>query len=171
MKNSKPMQFLLFGLVAIIWGAIVYQVWTYLAKDDDEPLYTDRDYLPAETTFVADTFSLSLAYPDPFTGKTSARSASSSQRTGAASAKKRASSSTPSPMEEPPIVISPPKIIYQGYSINNNEVTRVRLQLNGKGVTYRLNEEKEGIRVVGMTRDSIAVMKEDSRFVFSRQGG
>jgi hypothetical protein len=171
MKNSKPIQYLLFTLVAIIWGAIVYQVWTYLGKDDDQSLYTDRDYSPTETVLVPDTFSLSLAYPDPFTGKPSTGSAQSHQRTVSASTKKRSPSSTPSIIEEQPKAISPPKLIYQGYSINNSEVTRVRLQLNGKGITYRLDEEKEGIRVVAMSRDSIIVLKENSRFVFPRQGG
>ncbi|WP_367390195.1 hypothetical protein [Lewinella sp. LCG006] len=170
MKNSKPIQYLLFTLVAIIWGAIVYQVWAYLGKDEDQPLYTNRDYSPAEAVLVPDTFSLSLAYPDPFTGKTSTRSAKSGQRTVPASTKKNPSSSTPSILEEQPKVISPPKLIYQGYSINNSEVTRVRLQLNGKGITYRLDEEKEGIRVVAMSRDSVVILKEGDSFVFYRKG-
>lgn len=170
MKQSKGLHYFLFVLVSVIWGAIGYQVWKYFSPEQDEMFYTNQSSQVLLPDAINDTFSLSLDYPDPFTGTlVSTRQPSRSNRNNTPQR-------TPStkveqqPAQESQKVVIAPKVEYLGYSINNNQVTRVRLRVDGKSVTYQLHEQKGGLSLVQMSRDSVVLMRADERFVFYRKG-
>ena len=170
MKQSKSLQYLLLGLVAIIWGAISYQIWQYLKPEDGDDLYTGQQFNPKLKEASRDTFSLSLNYPDPFTGQLSANKYAGQRSSQSSSSSSRASTSqVPLTEPEPEVKLPAPAVEYIGYSINNNQVSRVRLRIDGTSVTYRLNEAKAGLAVIAMGRDSVTVDRSGEQFVFYRK--
>ncbi|MEL7423227.1 MAG: hypothetical protein AAFN81_09570 [Bacteroidota bacterium] len=170
MKQSKSLQYLLLGLVAIIWGAISYQIWQYLKSEDGGDLYASQQFRPKLTEASRDTFSLSLNYPDPFTGQLSASKSGGQRSSQSSRSSSRASVPQTSPTEpEPEVKLPAPAVEYIGYSINNNQVSRVRLRVDGSSVTYRLNEAKAGLAVIAMQRDSVTINRSGEQFVFYRK--
>ena len=61
-----------------------------------------------------------------------------------------------------------PAIIYKGYSINKNQVSRVFLYINGKSVTLQKGEKYEDIKLHQMTKDSVVFYRNRERKVFFR---
>lgn len=170
MKQSKGLQYVLFVLVAVIWGAIIYQVWQYLKPEDDGVDYTSRHYAPQLNEVARDTYSLSLAYADPFTGKLTKPTARTSSESSRGRARSTSMNQGSEVLEEvTSIPIPPPEVEYVGYSINNSQVTRVRLRINGSSMTFRLHEQKEGLFLQSMSRDSVVLDRAGERFVFYRK--
>lgn len=169
MKQSKRLQYLLFGLVAIIWGAIIYQVWQYLKPEGADELYSNQQYIPPTNQLTLDTFSLSLNYRDPFTGNLDRVKEERRQPKQRQARSPRGSAEEKHLSSNQAVEPSPPAIEYIGYSVNNDKISRVRLRVDGISVTYKLNEQKAGLLVTTMSRDSVIVNKGAKQFVFYRK--
>lgn len=171
------MQFLLLGLVILIWGMLIYRIFAYLKKSDAVIPEQDYAFSPLyKDTAAADTFFIRGGYPDPFLGpqkevnsglvqgKNQAKSAGKTaqsrfgtntpmQRDHSASASGFSASNT-----SPPLIIA-----YRGFSINDNRITRVRLDISGKSHTLKLAETWSGVTLLEMTRDSVVVDNNGQR--------
>ncbi len=160
MKKDKRLQMLLLGLVVVIWGAIVYQFSNYNASDNiDFTNGLDTTPIVSLLEEKQDSFGIVVDYRDPFLGK----------RIKAAYDGPRRPAAPSSGTLNPPTNAAPPNIIYQGYSINNNQITRVRVSLNGKTYTMQPNDKKDQLVLKKMAKDSILVNWEGKPMVIHRR--
>ncbi|MEM1323513.1 MAG: hypothetical protein AAGG75_24825 [Bacteroidota bacterium] len=162
MKKNKRLQSILLVLVIAIWGAIVYQFFNYSGGEDFNAGYAyDSTPIVSLLDEQQDSFRIVADYRDPFLGK----------RIKVANQGGGASLAAPGPQNFNPQATPPPNIIYQGYSINNNRITRVRVSLNGKTYTMQPNDKKDQLILKKMAKDSIIVSYQGQSMVIKRQRG
>lgn len=146
MLKSKKAIYVLLPLVLIVWGLILYKVFTGLSDGPDLPVYSNQ--VPSESVERAtepDTFSIHANYRDPFLGKLLS--------------KKPVVKKSKKPkkvLKKPPVVIRWPSITYGGMVRNQQSQKMVAMvKISGKDNLMKEGEELDGIQLVKVYRDSI----------------
>lgn len=156
MKKNKRLNYLLIVLVIGIWGTIIYRVLNY-SGSDDIPIHASQFNLPplvqAESTTPS--YNLQGGYADPFLNNSPKKKSNSGSRVSSSSKKKDSKTKSATYPSTPPP--KPPSILYKGFSVNNNEVSRVKLQIDGKTYTLEIGETVQGVTVQEMSRHRVIV--------------
>lgn len=155
MKNKKMTVVLIVSVVAV-WGIIIYRIFQVSGGESSlgiPMVAKESSYESLGEYRMKDTFSLSLNYRDPFSGKQM----------------KITSVSSPLPEAEKPTMstanFSPPEpevnwsgIRYTGYIVNS-EIKRGIALLNIHGKEFMLAEGQEaaGVKIIKNNRDSVMV--------------
>ncbi|MEN0005205.1 MAG: hypothetical protein AAF798_13720 [Bacteroidota bacterium] len=152
-KKNKTLNYVLIVLVLGIWGTIIYRVFTY-GDDEQAVAYSNTNLaLPELTTptVLKATYTLKGDYDDPFlTGKKYRKSSAKSNSKSAFPKAKKATPKATAKVEE-----QPPVIVYKGFSLNNNEISRVKLQIAGKTYTLQQGESVQDVTVIAMDRNRV----------------
>jgi len=169
-QKNKKVQYLLAVLVVIIWGTIVVQFFNY---SGGEPALAEGtyNYLPVAKASTNDAlkFSLNLNYHDPFLAhKKNNSKASYPSSTPAASTTKKKTSSRIQQKINPQKFKKYPKVVYKGYSLNNDQITRVNLSINNKTRSMKAGESHDGLLLKYTYRDSLLVSFMGKEQVISR---
>lgn len=139
------MKYLLIGLVALIWGLIIYKVIKGLAGDDPPPVATKAKPPQPEDTLTTYVLS-SMQYPDPFSNELAFEEVEdeteiepSEQMTS------KDDITTPSLPTVVPAIVSPlppPEIKYAGY-IYNPQTRRktAMITMNGRSMSVGVNDQ------------------------------
>lgn len=163
-KKDKKVQYILIALVALIWGAIAIQFYTYsdtnIQASNSRPSYLPN--LKAQTPEQLN-FNLSLNYDDPFFIKK--KNNITSQKT--VSQKKNIASRISKKINGRKNKVIP-KIIYKGYSFNNNQITRVNISVNNKMMSIQQGETKEGVLLQTAYKDSILIRFQNEMYTIYR---
>ena len=178
-QKNKKLQYLLLGLVILIWGTLIYNFmsWSgdaeYLVSED----YTILPVNQGNSTTARDSFAIHLDWSDPFKANRSGKSrssGSSSSSSAATAPKKKYTRPAPPPIpgsKEDKAKAVFPTIVYKGYSINNSQITRVRVSIDGKTQTMKLSERKNKLQLTQMTKDSVVFVWEGEQKTILRKRG
>ena len=157
-KDNKKVQYALLGMVLLIWGTIAYQMmsWNSTDKESAASNYT-MPPLTKTNQISRDSFVIKANYHDPFSNNNSTKTSTTISSKGSSS--KKYERKTPPSVKalENKSAVKPPKLEYLGYSLNDNAITRVRISIDDRAFTFKLNEKKEKIRVTEMYKDSIVI--------------
>jgi hypothetical protein len=177
-QKDKKLQYVLLALVVFIWGTLIYN---FMSWNGNEEYLVSDDYavLPIKVNQEAqrDTFDILLDWSDPFKVGRSGRSKSSkSSSSSSVNTSPKKGYTRPAP---PPIPGSKadkkkavfPKVVYQGYSINDSQITRVRVKVGAKTRTLKLGQTYEKMTLVSMAKDSISLVFGEERKVFLKEKG
>ncbi len=147
--KSKPVTYMLIAVVLVIWGVILWKVFS--PKDDSAPLPPPQKR--AETTApAADT--LLLDYRDPFLGATAKKPAAKPAVTTRVAA--------PPPPEPPPPVEH--RLRYMG-SISRGGVPYGLVEINGTLHTIRRGETADGYRLETVWQDSVKLRWKNENII------
>lgn len=155
MKN-KAITYLLFLIVAIVWGTIIYKIFFY-SESDGVQVRIDNTQVKENAQEHIDTFSLSLNYPDPFLKNskvTPKNRANTPQTTQSQPGRKRVQKAAPQKQET---IIVWPTIRYDGL-IKSGVNTTAIVTINGKSHFLKKDEVEKEVKLLSITKDSIIVM-------------
>lgn len=146
MKNKKSIYFLL-PVVVFIWGAVLYQFFSYTTDEELMEVSSGSFNLKPLNIKERDTFSIDVSYRDPFLGKTymTATGDKGNKNTGKRQIK-----------TEEPIVW--PSIVYKGIVSDSNEKTRVfMLIINGQTFLMKKGDIENDVFLKEGNRESVYV--------------
>ena len=152
MKNKKTV-YVLLPAVAIIWGIVIYRVFSGLhSSNENYKMNTNFNTSVNTNSSVLDTFSISANYRDPFLGRMISVNANSIQK-----------NETPK-VEKVIQQIKWPTIIYNGMIKNQKSKKELALvQIGGKDNIMKAGETAEGIKIQKIYKDSIEVVFEKEK--------
>ena len=167
MKKNKNLQYILLILAISIWGSIAFQMCHFLEGNSVERV-DDDNLLPILDPKWShrDSFSILINYPDPFLNKTFSQKKINQKLKGKRSKYKRPTPPPKSKVSKPQVI---PKITYQGFSINNNRITKVRVTIDQQAYTLQQTHQKKGITLLEMYKDSIIIAWKGERKKIKRQ--
>ena len=156
-KDHKKLQYTLIILLILIWGTIAYRMMTWGNSEDSFSL-VGQEVLPlaVENELAQDSFVLKTNYKDPFLDNrvtTSTKISTGTSSTKSSKYKRKAPPVIPNRNTQKKM----PTIQYLGYSINESQITRVRLSINQQTHTYKLNQTLAGVTVKEMYKDSVII--------------
>jgi len=172
-QKNKKVQYLLVVLVIVIWGYIAIQFFSY---NGGEIAITESNYnyLPVAKANTKNVFqfSLNLNYEDPFLSRkrgVSKASSNSEPINKTRNIKNRIASNIQQKIN-PRQLEKYPKVIYKGYSLNNNQITRVNLSINNKVFSMKAGESQDGLFLKETYRDSLLVsFKGKKQMIFRKK--
>lgn len=157
MRNKKLI-YILIPLVIIIWGAILFRFMDAFYPDENIEFTGTKNItnIPV-TNYVADSFSLSLNYPDPFT--------KSIRRTVVA---KPVIKKQPEPIKQ--VIVSPPNVKYNG-TVKNQQTGKEIALVNINNNDYLMQNGKiiDGIELTKIFTDSIRVNYQQYTFTIIKK--
>ncbi|MDR1347619.1 MAG: hypothetical protein LBJ63_04195 [Prevotellaceae bacterium] len=149
--KSKYTTYLLIISVIIIWGLIVKRI--FLSGDDDTDTVQIRK--SSQNVQLQQVDTLSLNYADPFLKKQVRK-------------KKQQSSPKPNlshPKKETKQHADNILLQYIGYvKERNNEAVSYLIKINGIQQIMKKNDNIDGLKLIGITADSLFFEKEDSKY-------
>lgn len=152
MKNKK-LVYVLLPLVVLIWGIIVYRIFTSI--NPDSPNVTGRQSSLVTDTLqknVPDTFTIVANYRDPFLGALPV----APSKPGFSVTKPVAKAPEP-PKETIPVLW--PSLSYSGMVRNKDSKKQMALiQINNSMHSMQINETVAGVQLLGIYPDSIIVV-------------
>lgn len=173
MKNKKHVQYLLAALAIGIWATIGYRIFQYTRPGGNYTTYGAGNPPAATTAMPAppDTFTLRGGYQDPFLRDNHSSSGTRSRRSHSRNTSGRApeNNKNKAPKEEKEAITEMPRVKYRGYSINGDAITRVKVDINGKSYTLRLNGQAEGLALRQMEKSHIVVEWQGQEYRVERQ--
>jgi len=149
-KKNKNVQYLLIGMVVLIWGTVAWQFLNYgNAPYQDYTPSVEHLSLQKSHQIKRDSFAILANYKDPFLDKSLPKIAKASiqrpQYNRKAPPKKTKARIPKSKL---------PKILYNGYATNNNQITRVQLNIEGQFQSLKLNQKLGDLQLKAMYKDS-----------------
>lgn len=168
MKKNKRLQYVLVGLVVLIWGTLAYQMINW---QGGERAYSipEKNYLSLQidSTQQRDSFVVVGKYRDPFLE-------GSFYNSGTKKTSKTSNSKSKYHREAPPPLNGKgkpkqPKIAYWGYSINDNEITRVRISINNQIHTLKVNDQADKLIVHEMHKDHVLISWAGEKKVIKKE--
>ncbi|SDD43011.1 general secretion pathway protein GspB [Niabella drilacis] len=156
------MKYLLIGLVALIWGVILYKVIRGLAGDDPPPVVTKVKPPQPEDTLTRYVLT-TLQYPDPFSNELITEEEEVTGASVPGQTKVPAANPLPAPVvAAAPPPTPPPAIKYSGYIYNPQTKKRTAMiSVNGRSMTVGVNERiDDKITVLEITDQKIVVRIE-----------
>lgn len=165
MEKSKYTQYVLVGLVLIIWGTIIYK-FVDVEKSESYNFSKPIENLSLTniTTLQKDSFKLMLDYPNPF----GASNLSIGQKSKSAKVFSKKTKTPPLPFGKKVKTPKMPFIEYLGISKDQMAQQKVRLKINQFSYTVRESEKVEGIQVQQIHRDSIVVIWRGVRKIIKK---
>ncbi|WP_396146022.1 hypothetical protein [Flavobacterium sp.] len=156
MKNKKNI-YILLPIVLLIWGAVLYQFFTFTS--DDEQLIPNAEIgIKPFNIKDKDTFNISISKRDPFLGSISSSENSNKVKKAITTHK------APKIKEE----IQWPEVSYKGIVSDNKEKVKVyMLIINGKTYLMKKGEQQEGVKLKDGDRETIYTLyKGDLKIIF-----
>lgn len=155
MKNKK-MTYFLVPVVIIIWGLVIYKIFSYTDSSSDKNAIPTISNQKETIAIEKDTFSIIADYKDPFLGKNiSIYDEDYNNETESENDKKKVPEVK---KEEPKINIKWPSIIYGGIIYNAKTKKSVGLvKINNRDYLGNKGNKIEEIEIVEMYNDSIKV--------------
>jgi flagellar basal body-associated protein FliL len=156
MKNKKNI-YILLPIVLLIWGAVLYQFFTFTSGEQEQVPNTEVAIKPFKIK-DKDTFSISISKRDPFLGSISSSENSTKVK------KTITTHKAPKLKEE----MQWPEVSYNGIVSDNKEKVKVyMLIINGKTYLMRKGEQQEGVKLKDGDRETIyALYKGDLKVIF-----
>jgi hypothetical protein len=163
MSSQKFLRYSLITAVAIVWGVILYKVFTALNKEEENQSLA----LPAKAITYAvqkDTFSLLANYSDPFLPF----SADTADLLLDSLSTTTVSTTSVSMAKEPDVDVS--FIQYLGMISNVEKKNKAAIvSIRGKEVIIREKEAVEGITFKSITTGKISIVYKGKNFNITRQ--
>lgn len=158
MKNKK-LRYILIPAVVIIWGLVLYKVFSYT---DDTPEFNFNSNIDNEilqNNSVVDTFSLIADYRDPFLGNQSTfKSYSPSIESSNNNTQNKSVEIKKTNNQQTVTNIRWPQVKYGGLVINQNSDKKVGImQLNGKKHLIEENKDYDNITIQRIFEDSVLI--------------
>ena len=148
--NKKQKTYLLFIAVAIVWGAIGYQLYMYF--NPSIPEFTNASntvYIPQKTKRVKKT-TIQPDYRDPFLGKIYRK-------------KKKVVKKT---VTEPKPIVNFPPIQYKG--VIEGKEQRFIIAINGMQEVFQKGQEIQQIKLIRATSDEVLLQYQGERKKYVR---
>ena len=157
MKNKKSI-YILLPIVLFIWGAVLYQFFSFSNNDSIEITNSNTTVKPFKIK-PKDTFSIKINNRDPFLGKLVSNENNTTK--------------TIKPTSKPKKIVEEvvwPQIGYKGIVSDNKEKIKVYMVIiNGKTYLMKKGDEEEEIKLKDGDRETIYVIhKGDLKVVFIR---
>ncbi|MCF3107886.1 hypothetical protein LL912_03760 [Niabella sp. CC-SYL272] len=167
------MKYLLIGLVALIWGLIIYKVIRGLSGDDPPPVATKIK--PLQTTDTLSTYQLTAAsYPDPFNNELVTEEEEITEVAVPGGAK-TATGVVANPQPAPVIAAPPPPppaIKYSGYIYNpQTKKKTAMISVNGRSMSVGVNEKIDDMTRVLYIADQKIIVSFNGRKIEIVLGG
>ncbi len=167
------MKYLLIGLVALIWGLIIYKVIRGLSGDDPPPVATKMKAPPVADTLAAYQL-MPASYPDPFSNKLIEEEVVTETTTPGAKppAGNMPVGAPPPPVAAMPPPIPPPAIKYSGYIYNPQSRKKIAMiTVNGRGMSVGVNEKiDDKTKVLKISDQKITVSFNGKKMEFAIGG-
>lgn len=156
MKNKKNI-YILLPIVLLIWGAVLYQFFTFTSGEQEQVQSTEVAIKPFKIK-DKDTFKISINNRDPFLGGISSSENSTKVK------KTITTNKTPKIKEE----MQWPEVSYKGIVSDNKEKVKVyMLIINGKTYLMKKGEQQEEVKLKDGDRETIyALYKGDLKVIF-----
>lgn len=149
MKNKKTI-YILLPIVLLIWGAVMYQFFSFSTTEELQTTTSDAFVLKPITLKKRDTVTINVKYRDPFLGKMYA------EKGNGTIAKKKATNLKKVPKIVEPIVW--PTIVYKGIVSDTKAKNIVfMLIINGQSFLMRKGETENEIFLKEGDRESVYV--------------
>lgn len=147
MKNKKNI-YVLLPLVLFIWGAVLYQFFSY-SNDEELIEVSSGNFNPKPFSIKArDTFSIDVNYRDPFLGKMYKKT-SPNKESKKYTGKKQIKNDTP---------IVWPSILYKGIVSDSKDKTKVfMLIINGQTFLMKKGDTENDVFLKEGDRESVYV--------------
>lgn len=159
MKNKKSI-YVLLPIAVIIWGIIAYKIITGLNSDNNDN-FIEHANLKYENIIEADTFSLILAYRDPFLGKNIIIQNDVPEYQSNPYPQNK-TNIVQKPEENKPAPVIWPKLAYKGIIQNNKTNNYVSLVIiNNQKFLLSEGQELSGIKLLKAYKDSAVFQYSD----------
>ena len=158
MKNKKLTYVLISGVI-VIWGLIIYRIFSGLEPEKELPTINPETMVQNEpATKISDSFGITVDYSDPFLDRKilSFRS-SSSTPVSRRSVRTQPVRRPPAPpkTESQPERLKWPEVIYSGVIENDKGTIVALMAINNQDFLMQAGHEKEGIKVEKIYEDSV----------------
>jgi hypothetical protein len=151
MKSKKNI-YILLPIVLFIWGAVMYQFFSFSSNSGDLMLASNKFEIKPIDIKEIDTFSINVNYRDPFLGKAYNLSNNVIK-------KKRNTIPKTKVVEE---VFVWPKILYKGIVSDTKDKTKVfMLIIEGQTFLMKIGDTQKGIFLKEGDRESIYIKHKD----------
>jgi hypothetical protein len=151
MKNRKNI-YILLPIVLFIWGAVMYQFFSFSNNGVDIKLVSNRFEVKPIDIKEIDTSFITVNYRDPFLGKAYNPSNNVVK-------KKKTTKQKPKVLEE---IFVWPKILYKGIVSDTKDKTKVfMLIIEGQTFLMKIGDTQKGIFLKEGDRESIYVKCKD----------
>lgn len=151
MKNKKNI-YILLPLVLFVWGAVLFQVFSFTNSDDVLPVTNPEFTIKPLKVTKRETFAININYRDPFLGK---------MYTQETAPKPKALHSTPKIAKQPEALVWP-NIIYKGVIADSK----------GKNTIYMLIiDNKNYYMKIGDTENDVILKSGDKESVYVKYKG
>lgn len=158
---------MLLVVVLALWGTVGCNILSYKERLNTPAIYSIRsNQEPVVAINDQESFDLLIDYRDPFIGNQRLRTSSAvSPKTTSSSRMNRKTEKIITPS------IKQVDIRYRGYLLTEQQVTSVRLDVNGIANTYKIGATDKGFSIRSMARDSILVLFSDgtSTIIFRKR--
>jgi hypothetical protein len=153
--KNKSLNYLLLGVVGLVWGLIIYKLFIYLTFKEEEEVIMPSPPLKKTSAedyaIVRDTTTLLLNYRDPFSAGQSAKDPATQRAVQPA----RSTDATRTPVKPK---FSWDFIQYEGFIKSPNARQIIALvRINGKSLMLGEGEEAEHVRLLKNLKDSVKV--------------
>lgn len=174
MKNNKYSQISLGVLALVIWGIIGFRIYRQLYPSNPQTTQAKSQiYGPTPSESIDQNgYELHLEYSDPFF-RTLSSSKTSTQRHSAQ--QKRNSNKSEDPVktsnnseDDGAIEETIPEVIYKGYSINNTDITRVKVTIKGDNYTLRKGDTIHGLVLTEMHKTYLIFSFRGNEIIVNR---
>ena len=162
---KKKINIVLIVFVVGLWGTVIYKYVNRFFLEDNNPI-VEHEFTASfnSKAIVKDTFTPGLISRDPFLNSIKAeKKVNRTQR-------KNNGIKAPKFIPKKLVVTQFPVIKYYGFiksTSRNKEL--ILVSINGKFSRLKLNEDKEGIKVTSLQKDSIKVMyNKEYRWFFKK---
>ncbi|WP_276381606.1 hypothetical protein [Flavobacterium sp. H4147] len=151
MKNKKNI-YILLPLVLFVWGAVLFQVFSFTNSDDVLPVNNPEFNIKPLKVTKRETFAININYRDPFLGK---------MYTLESAPKPKVSQSAPKTAKQPEALVWP-NIIYKGVIADSK----------GKNTIYMLIiDNKNYYMKIGDTENEVFLKSGDKESVYVKYKG
>jgi hypothetical protein len=162
---KKKLNVVLLLLVLGLWGTVILKyISQYFTKNDNFESNKNELTLIDLKIKEKDTFQISTLNRDPFLNK----SFSKTELKAIVFKQTQVVSSIPKVTPKPIITIPFPVINYLGYiKSKDKNYEMALLKVNGKFLKLKINEIKENLKVISITKDSVKVKYDNQEKSFS----
>lgn len=156
MKNRKAL-YVLIPLVAVIWGIIIWQFFSYQpVRNDGELRMTEHESIPEDSA----RYELNTMYRDPFLR--------SRQFTTKPDDQKKANNIRTVKLNSVTALKQPEGLIYRGV-ISGNHTRIGLLEIGEKKLLIRENSTVSDYRIVTVGSDSLKISYHDKLYAYAKQ--
>lgn len=148
MKNKKNI-YILFPLVLFVWGAVLYQVFSFTKSDEIVTSINPEFNVKPLKINQRESFDINVNYRDPFLGKMYAAQTVSTIKTGISKTKKES---------KPKEILVWPIILYKGMVSDSKEKNKIfMLIIDNKNYYMKIGDTENEIFLKSGDKESVYV--------------